>query len=79
MVDADTSELDRQWALKEAAKLLADGKPRNAREIAALTSSGRAWLYKPLVNNVLTREGKYLFIYDYSSLTYRLTRDAKEG
>lgn len=75
--EAGPSALDRSRVLEAAARLLADGKPRRAKEIAAaLSAEGGAWADKSLVNSVLSREGKGQFSYDPANYTYSLVGSA---
>ncbi|PZS06341.1 MAG: hypothetical protein DLM69_00165 [Candidatus Chloroheliales bacterium] len=61
----------REAVIATARQLLADGKPRTAREITlALREGGMAGLDKSVVNSVLTREGKGEFRYEDQSYTY---------
>ncbi len=85
MTDIGPSELDRSRVLEGAMKLLADGVPRRAKDIASALSQSGAWVDKSLVNSVLSKEGKEQFSYDRAAFTYRLAvsseaaADASEG
>jgi hypothetical protein len=62
----------RDAILAAAERLLAEGKARTAKEIAAeLRARGMADLDKQLVNSVLAREGKGRFEYNREGYTYR--------
>ncbi len=64
-------EINRDVLLAACRKLIVDGKPRTAKEIAAeLTKQGMAGVDKSLVGSVLMREGKELFTYDRTNYTY---------
>jgi len=63
----------RAEVLTRTRELLADGKPRMAKEIAAeLLKRGLAGVDKSLVNSVLAVEGKGQFSYDRTSYAYTL-------
>lgn len=85
MTDVGPSSLDRSRVLEGATKLLADGVPRRAKDIASALSKSGAWVDKSLVNSVLSKEGKEQFSYDRITFSYRLigsseaAADASEG
>ena len=63
----------RGSVLEGARRVLADGQPRKAKEIAAaLVAGGLAGVDKSLVNSVLAREGRGEFAYDRTAYTYSL-------
>jgi hypothetical protein len=69
----ETTGPARQNVLEEARRLLGDGQPRTAKEIAAeLGKRGLGGVDKSLVNSVLSREGHGEFAYDRTSYTYSL-------
>lgn len=78
MTDVGPSELDRSRVLEGAVKLLADGVPRRAKDIAVELSKLGAWVDKSLVNSVLSKEGKGQFSYDRATFSYRLIGSSED-
>ncbi len=69
----------RQRVLATTRELLADGKPRMGKEIAAELVKRGVQADKSLVNSVLAVEGKGQFSYDREKYTYTLLKEGSGG